>query len=121
MFSDLPSEIKRIIFNMNKIDYTYKSKKETINLEYKLKYYNVMSELTNCFNNYLYEKQLNEFNEIKLDKYILLEGYIRYNGLDWILVNDYGIINNGKINYIPNRRYINMYINVKDKIKLFYS
>ena len=119
MFADLPSDIKKIIFNYNKIDYSFKCRKELNNFSNKLKYDNVVNELNSCFNEYIYCNMLNSVDDIDNYSIYNLIGYIIYNKLDWICIGwGDNIVNSGKINYIPQRLYNNMYMDVKSKINI---
>ena len=64
MFLELPSEIKRIIFKLNRIDYSSKSQKEIQNFSNRLKYRNVLEELGNSFKEYCYLNHTDSVNEI---------------------------------------------------------
>jgi hypothetical protein len=127
-FTDLPCDIKKIIFKYNKIDSTSKCKKELYNFSNKLKFNNVLRELIDCFNEYIFINQwesLNLANESKINVCDIVGGKIIYpyskvyisskiSKIFWLKKNDNSGIINGKI----TRLYCNMYLDVKTKMKI---
>ena len=119
MFNQLPCELKRIIFNYNKLDYSGKCKKELRNFSNKLKFNNILNELTNVFNYYIYTnviKSVDDINNISIAK---LTGYMLYRNSQWILFDlDDNPICSGTIS---NYDYLNEneYNDVKTKINYF--